>query len=84
MMTNISSNLLSQKFCKHRWLCFPNMPPQYFSFPEKEDKLEDGNPTTGHTDVAVRRTSGIIYWKWFCIFSHQKQEGNCEGKAIYS
>ena len=60
------------------------MPPQYFSFPEKEDKLEDGNPTTDHTDVAVRRTSGIIYWKWFCIFSHQKQEGNCEGKAIYS
>ena len=84
MMTNISSNLPSQKFCKHRWLCFPNMPPQYFSFPENEDKLEDGNLTTDYTDVAVRRTSGIIYRKWVCTFSHQKQEGNCEGKAIYS
>ena len=56
MMTNISSNLPSQKFCKHRWLCFPNMPSQYFSFPEKGDKLDDDNLTTDHTDVAAKKT----------------------------
>lgn len=73
MMTNILSNLPSQTFCKHHLLCFPNMPPQYFSFPEEEDELEDGNQTIGHTDVAARKANEIIYQKWVCIlFFHTK------------